>query len=313
MLKSVSAIACEDTRTSSHLLQNYGITTPAISFHQHNEHRKVEQIIGKLDSGQNIAIISDAGTPGISDPGFLAARMAHQRGHTVCAIPGASAAITALAASGLPSDRFLFEGFLPARKGRSTRLDTVVEQDCTVILFESVHRIVRLLEELHKRAGDDRMVAVCRELTKMFEEVIRKKLISRASAGADLCPEWHEADIYDHYFTQLHGRIDATSSLEQRIAFFERARQDLCDNYVYTSLPDDVDGGGAGATRLVPEPRRLAEVMRLSQLLDRMYAIQPNKLALQAPRSGMTLRAPDYFAPRPMYCGLPTRRINYNQ
>lgn len=126
-----------------------------------------------LDSGRDIALISDAGTPGISDPGFLAARAAHRKGHHVCAIPGASAAITALSASGLPSDRFLFEGFLPAKKGRATRLDSVAEQDCTVILYESVHRIQKLMGELSSRTDDHRMVAVCRELTKQFEEILR--------------------------------------------------------------------------------------------------------------------------------------------
>ncbi len=176
VLKSVAVIACEDTRTSSRLLHHYDITTPTLSYHQHNEHRKVELLMEQLDGGRDIALISDAGTPGISDPGFLAAREAHKRGHTVCAIPGASAAITALAVSGLPSDRFLFEGFLPSKKGRSARLDAVVEQECTVILYESVHRIGRLIGELRERSGDDRMIAVCRELTKQFEEVIRGSL-----------------------------------------------------------------------------------------------------------------------------------------
>ncbi|MFO8028770.1 MAG: 16S rRNA (cytidine(1402)-2'-O)-methyltransferase [Cyclonatronaceae bacterium] len=175
-LKSADAVACEDTRTSSRLLRHYGITTQTISFHQHNEHRKVERLMELLDLGQEIALISDAGTPGISDPGFLAAREAHRRGHTVCAIPGASAVLVALAASGLPSDRFLFEGFLPVKKGRAARLDAIAAQDTTVILFESVHRIRKLAEELSERCEDHRMVAVCRELTKQFEEIIRGRI-----------------------------------------------------------------------------------------------------------------------------------------
>ena len=126
-----------------------------------------------LASGNDIAIISDAGTPAISDPGFLAARQAYKYGFTVSAIPGASAAVTALTASGLPSDRFLFEGFLPAKKGRSTRLDNIVDQDCTVILFESVYRIQKLIKELSERCEDQRMIAICRELTKQYEEIIR--------------------------------------------------------------------------------------------------------------------------------------------
>lgn len=175
VLKSVDVIACEDTRTSAKLLGHYGIQTPTLAFHQHNEHRKVALLLERLDSGQNIALISDAGTPGVSDPGFLAARKAHLGGHTVCAIPGASAALVALTASGLPSDRFIFEGFLPAKKGRAGRLDAIAAQESTVILFESVHRIRKLVNELADRCEEHRTIAVCRELTKQFEEVIRGK------------------------------------------------------------------------------------------------------------------------------------------
>ena len=176
ILKSVSVIACEDTRTSSKLLNHYNIDSKTISFHQHNEHRKVKQLIELLDEGKDIAIISDAGSPGISDPGFLAAREAHIRGHTVCAIPGASASLAALMASGLPCDRFLFEGFIPAKKGRASKLDYLAQQDVTVILFESVHRIQKLMDELAVRCDENRLVAVCRELTKQYEEVIRGPL-----------------------------------------------------------------------------------------------------------------------------------------
>lgn len=133
----------------------------------------MKQLLAHLSSGRDIALISDAGTPGISDPGFLAARAAHQNGYTVCAVPGASAILTALSASGLPCDRFLFEGFLPVKKGRKTRLDFVVDQEYTVILYESVHRIRKLMSELSSRADGSRMVAICRELTKQFEEIIR--------------------------------------------------------------------------------------------------------------------------------------------
>jgi len=173
VLNSVHAIACEDTRTSGQLLRHFNIGTPTLSFHQHNEHRKTASVIEYLDSGKDIALISDAGTPGISDPGFLPAREAHRNGHRVCAVPGPSALITALSASGLPSDRFLFEGFLPAKKGRSGRIDAIVDQECTVVLFESVHRVIKLAEELSERCTPDRMIAVCRELSKHFEEIIR--------------------------------------------------------------------------------------------------------------------------------------------
>lgn len=176
ILKSVSVIACEDTRTSSKLLNHYSIDSKTISFHQHNEHKKVKQLMELLDAGLDIAIISDAGSPGISDPGFLAAREAYQKGHTVCAIPGASASLAALMASGLPCDRFLFEGFLPAKKGRASKLDFIAQQDVTIIIYESVHRIQKLMDELTARCDENRLVAVCRELTKQHEEIIRGSL-----------------------------------------------------------------------------------------------------------------------------------------
>lgn len=173
ILQSVSQIGCENTRTSGHLLKYYEIETPTFSFHQHNEHRKVGHLINLLDARQNIAIISDAGMPGISDPGFLAARAAHQAGHTVSVIPGADAATTALAASGLPCDKYLFEGFLPQKKGRQKRLKQLANRECTIIFYESPHRILKLLNELKTYMGHQRYIAVARELTKKFEEIVR--------------------------------------------------------------------------------------------------------------------------------------------
>jgi 16S rRNA (cytidine1402-2'-O)-methyltransferase len=176
VLKSVDQIACEDTRTSGVLLQHYQINKPTFSFHQHNEHHKVNHLVNLLNSGLNIALISDAGMPGISDPGFLAARAAHRHGHTVSAIPGPDALTTALAASGLPCDRFLFEGFLPPKKGRQTRIRAIADSDITSVIYESPHKLVRFLEQLHEFAGDERWVCVARELTKKFEEIDRGQL-----------------------------------------------------------------------------------------------------------------------------------------
>ncbi len=173
ILQSVSQIACEDTRTSGHLLKHYGVETPTFSFHQHNEHKKVEHLLNLLDAHQDIAIISDAGMPGISDPGFLAVRAAHGAAHTVSAIPGADAASTALVASGLPCDKYLYEGFLPQKKGRQKRLKELAKVTCSVILYESPHRILKLLDELKTYMGDQRYMAVARELTKKFEEIVR--------------------------------------------------------------------------------------------------------------------------------------------
>lgn len=172
-LQNVQHIACEDTRTSGVLLKHFEIQTQKSSFHQHNEHSKVNSLINMLSSGQDVAVISDAGLPGISDPGFLAARAAHQNGFKVCCIPGPSAATTALVASGLPCDRFVFEGFLPTKKGRKTKLEELSNEERTLILFESTHRIGKLIKEIVQYFGEDRIIAVCRELTKMYEEVIR--------------------------------------------------------------------------------------------------------------------------------------------
>lgn len=176
-LKEVDLIACEDTRTSSTLLRHYGIEKAVFAFHQHNEHARVDKLMETLREGRSVAIISDAGMPGISDPGFLAVRAAHQQGFSVAVIPGPSAGITALVASGLPCDRFVFEGFLPQKKGRQTRLQFLAAEERTLILFESPHRILRLLDEIITHFGPERLVAVARELTKKFEEVIRGRAV----------------------------------------------------------------------------------------------------------------------------------------
>lgn len=175
-LQSVDQIACEDTRTSGILFQRYQINKPTFSFHQHNEHQKVEHLINLLNGGLNIAIVTDAGMPGISDPGFLAARAAHQHGHIVIPIPGPDAITTAVAASGLPCDRFVFEGFLPPKKGRLTRIQAIANADITSVVYESPHKLIRFLEKLHEFAGDERWVCIARELTKKFEEIDRGQL-----------------------------------------------------------------------------------------------------------------------------------------
>ncbi len=176
VLGSVEYIACENTRTSGVLLQHIGVDTPTFPFHQHNEHQKVEHLLNLLDARQNVAMISDAGMPGISDPGFLAVRAAHRAGHTVTVIPGPDAATTALVASGLPCDKYVFEGFLPQKKGRQKRLKQLTEEERTIVFYESPHRLLKLLKELREYMGDQRMVAICRELTKKYEEVIRGPL-----------------------------------------------------------------------------------------------------------------------------------------
>ncbi|MDA1028135.1 MAG: 16S rRNA (cytidine(1402)-2'-O)-methyltransferase [Bacteroidetes bacterium] len=175
-LKSVALVACEDTRTSGVLLNHYGIETPRTSLHAHNEHGKVQRIVEKMILGEDVALISDAGTPGISDPGYLLTRAALDAHLNVCALPGASALIPALAASGLPTDKFVFEGFLPPKKGRQTRIKELVEEDRTVIFYESPHRIGKLIAQIMEFAGEDRQAVIARELSKIYEEYVRGTL-----------------------------------------------------------------------------------------------------------------------------------------
>ena len=175
-LKSVDLIACEDTRTSGVLLSHFGIETPKTSFHAHNEHGKSSRLVEEMIRGNDVALISDAGSPGISDPGYLLVRAALNAHLEVTSLPGATALIPALAASGLPTDRFAFEGFLPQKKGRQTRILALVEEDRTVVLYESPHRLGKLLKHLVEAAGGDRQAVVAREISKHFEEFRRGTL-----------------------------------------------------------------------------------------------------------------------------------------
>jgi 16S rRNA (cytidine1402-2'-O)-methyltransferase len=170
VLKSVDLILAEDTRTSGFLLKHYGISRPLQSFHNFNEHKVVEMYVDRMNRGEVMALVSDAGTPGISDPGFLMVRACLQAGLTVDCLPGPTAFVPALIKSGLPSDRFVFEGFLPHKKGRQTILKRLATEDRTIILYESPYRLVKTLEQLREYFGDERIVSVSRELTKMFEE-----------------------------------------------------------------------------------------------------------------------------------------------
>ena len=173
VLKSVSLILAEDTRTSGKLLKHYDIPTPLRSYHMHNEHRILDQLVTRMKAGETMALISDAGTPGISDPGFLLIRECIQEGIGVNCLPGATALIPALVNSGFPTDRFVFEGFLPLKKGRQTRLKLLSEETRTLIFYESPHKILRTLGQFVEYFGPDRLISVSRELTKMYEETLR--------------------------------------------------------------------------------------------------------------------------------------------
>jgi 16S rRNA (cytidine1402-2'-O)-methyltransferase len=176
VLKKVDLILAEDTRTSSKLLNHYGIQKPVTPFHQHNEHQVLQHILTQLGNGKTMAIITDAGTPGISDPGFLLVRECIRAGIKVECLPGATAFVPALVNSGLPSDRFCFEGFLPLKKGRHTALTKLAEEERTIILYESPVRLAKTLNDLLQYFGPDRACCVSRELTKMYEENVRGSL-----------------------------------------------------------------------------------------------------------------------------------------
>jgi 16S rRNA (cytidine1402-2'-O)-methyltransferase len=173
VLRSVDLILAEDTRTTGNLLRHYSIDRPLRAFHLHNEHRAVNAIVEQIKSGMNYALCSDAGTPAISDPGFLLVRACVEAGVDVSCLPGATAFVPALVVSGLPCDRFVFEGFLPHKKGRQKRLQVLLEDERTVVFYESPHRIIKLLNELVKYECSERRIALCRELTKLHEEIFR--------------------------------------------------------------------------------------------------------------------------------------------
>lgn len=176
VLREADLILAEDTRTSGLLLKHFDIHRPMLSYHKFNEHQIVERIVERLKAGEQVAVISDAGTPGISDPGFLVAREAIRANIEVSCLPGATAFVPALVASGLPCDRFVFEGFLPQKKGRQTRLLQLAEESRTMIFYESPHRIVKCLQQLIEVFGAERPVAVCRELSKIHEQIVRGSL-----------------------------------------------------------------------------------------------------------------------------------------
>ncbi len=173
VLKEVELILAEDTRTSAPLLKHFDIQKKVYAHHQHNEHQSSGEIVKFLKEGKNIALISDAGTPAISDPGFYLVREALKNDIDVECLPGATAFVPALVNSGFPTDRFCFEGFLPLKKGRQTRYKQLAEEERTIILYESPHRFVKTLDEMATYFGADRQISVSRELTKMFEETVR--------------------------------------------------------------------------------------------------------------------------------------------
>lgn len=199
VLKSVDTILAEDTRTSGFLLKHYEILKPLQSFHIFNEHKTLAGLIARLQQGEVMALISDAGTPGISDPGFLLVREALKAGLQIDCLPGATALIPALVKSGFPTDRFVFEGFLPHKKGRQTLLKKLSEEERTIILYESPHRLIKTLEQLVEFFGPDRQVSVSRELTKLHEE-------TRTGAVYEVLEHFKKKDVKGEIVIVIDGK-----------------------------------------------------------------------------------------------------------
>ncbi len=200
VLKNVDVILAEDTRTSSKLLQHYGISKPISPYHQHNEHKIVQHIADQLLAGKTFALITDAGTPGISDPGFLLIRECAKHDIKIETLPGATAFVLALVNSGLPITRFTFEGFLPLKKGRQTLLKKLAEEERTMVFYESPMRLVKTLEEFIEYFGAERQCSVSRELTKMFEENKRGSL-------HEVCNYFREKNVKGELVIVLQGVV----------------------------------------------------------------------------------------------------------
>lgn len=176
VLNEVDYILCEDTRTSGVLLKHYEISKPLKSYHLHNEHQSTQKVVDDLKQGKNIAIVTDAGTPGISDPGYLLAKACADEEITIQCLPGATAFVPALVVSGLPNNEFIFSGFLPQKKGRQTKLKQLAEEKKTVVLYESPHKINTTLEQIKEFFGENTQVSLSREISKKFEETVRGKI-----------------------------------------------------------------------------------------------------------------------------------------
>mgnify|MGYP005704256243 CR=1 FL=1 len=199
ILKDVNLILCEDTRRSKKLLIHYNIETPLRSHHKFNEHKEIGKVVEKILSGEKIALISDAGTPGISDPGFLAVRTCLENNIEVECLPGATALIPALVNSGIPFDKFVFEGFLPVKKGRKTRLEKLTEEERTMIFYESPHKLLKTLKDFSNNFGSQRKVSISRELTKIYEETIRLSLEDSIKLFTEKLPKGEFVIIVEGY------------------------------------------------------------------------------------------------------------------
>lgn len=209
ILKEVDAVLAEDTRTTSLLFQRYEISNKLIAYHLNNEHKISDQLVAEIKSGRTYALVSDAGTPGISDPGFLLIRACVQNNIEVECLPGATAFVPALVSSGFPCEKFVYEGFLPHKKGRESRIKKIANEERTVVLYESPHRLIKALEQFAQFFETDRQLAVCRELSKKFEEIKRgntQQLIEHFSTNP----------IKGEFVIVIEGKNDADKPKEKR-------------------------------------------------------------------------------------------------
>lgn len=201
VLREADLILAEDTRTTGNLLRHFEIRNAMLSYHKFNEHHTVQSVVERLRGGATVAVVSDAGTPGISDPGFLVAREAVKVGVEVITLPGATAFVPALVSSGLPCDKFCFEGFLPQKKGRQTRLQALADEPRTIIFYESPHRVVKTLQQFVEVFGADRPVSVCREISKIHEESVRGTV-------AEVLAHFQENEPRGEFVIVLGGKED---------------------------------------------------------------------------------------------------------
>lgn len=207
LMKEADLILAEDTRTTAKLLKHYEIGTPLLSHHKFNEHQQVERIAERINRGETVVLVSDAGTPGISDPGFLLTKTCVEQGIDTECLPGATAFVPALVNSGLPCDRFCFEGFLPQKKGRQKKLSALIEETRTMIFYESPHRLVKALEQMAEQFGADRNACVAREISKMFEEFKRGTL-------QELIAHFTEAGVKGEIVIVVEGKPKRSNSEE---------------------------------------------------------------------------------------------------
>lgn len=208
VLKEADLVLAEDTRTSGNLMRHFDLHVPMQSYHKFNEHKTVEHVVERLKAGETVAVVSDAGTPGISDPGFLVAREAIKAGIEVITLPGATAFVPALVSSGLPCDKFCFEGFLPQKKGRQSRLEALKDETRTIIFYESPYRIVKTLTQFIETYGPERPISVCREISKVHEESVRGTL-------EEVLQHFQENEPRGEFVLVLGGKEEKTKKSEE--------------------------------------------------------------------------------------------------